>query len=428
MHKDETNTKELTSMLEAIRAVKEGKRFNIETYYPDDLEEGDKEEYQKFFNGMLDKYGVKSPAELSTEKKKEFFDAIEKGWTKEEEVKEAKKEPFTPFSKSDAFITKDRDAETGRGEFYNVRSGEGFKIIKTFKTMKDAEKFMDKMNEEYVTEASITTSTDFDDYPIDKQAKKFKLKVKKMPDEGDGINGYDLMTLTGSEKDIVSYFVQYMGANKKDTIKDLEQEFGESKIHEAYMIKHKNTGFLTKVGKGGTNKDGNLMFKPSKKGAVKYKDQKAADDAMAGMIKDYAPYGGGTLSVVKEEEKDPEEAYDRNKLFNKMMKPIKDKEKMFPKSKKPVKEEAGFDGSTATAQEPGGPGGEAARIAQIKALHGVGNIQVPDAFDANKAALSTFANIMNSVKAKGGVRQGDDTLEDPIVDASKKQNDGKSVA
>ena len=111
-----------------------------------------------------------------------------------------------------------------------------------------------------------------------------------------------------------------------------------------------------------------------------------------------------------------------------MMKPIKDKEKMFPKSKKPVKEEAGFDGSTATAQEPGGPGGETARIAQIKALHGVGNIQVPDAFDANKAALSTFANIMNSVKAKGGVRQGDDTLEDPIVDASKKQNDGKSVA
>ena len=85
------------------------------------------------------------------------------------------------------------------------------------------------MNKESVTEeieielneASITTSTDFDDYPIDKQAKKFNLKVKKMPDEGDGINGYDLMTLTGSEKDIVSYFVKFMGANKKDTIKDL---------------------------------------------------------------------------------------------------------------------------------------------------------------------------------------------------------------
>jgi hypothetical protein len=90
------------------------------------------------------------------------------------------------------------------------------------------------MNKEYVTEASITTSTDFDDYPIDKQAKKFNLKVKKMPDEGDGINGYDLMTLTGSEKDIVSYFVQYMGANKKDTLKDLEKNL-VSKLKQLSM-------------------------------------------------------------------------------------------------------------------------------------------------------------------------------------------------
>jgi hypothetical protein len=87
-----------------------------------------------------------------------------------------------------------------------------------------------QVSKEYVTEASITTSTDFDDYPTtEKDAKKFNLKVKKMPGEGDDINGPDLMTLTGSEKDIVSYFVQYMGANKKDTLKDLEQEFGEQK-------------------------------------------------------------------------------------------------------------------------------------------------------------------------------------------------------
>ena len=200
--------------------------------------------------------------------------------------------------------------------------------------------------------------------------------------------------------------------NKESVAEEIEIE-----LDEAFMIKHKNTGFLTKVGKGGTNKDGNLMFKPSKKGAVKYKDQKAADDAMAGMIKDYAPYGGGTLSVVKESteiteklkaargksvldidfagddsemdgmskkykikmkkgkikgtalvagdnknilaylqsddyEMDDEnimdiypevvaEAYDRNKLVNKMMKPIKDKEALKGKGK--TKKEASGD-------------------------------------------------------------------------------------
>ena len=30
-------------------------------------------EYRKFFDGMLKKYGVKSPSELSGDKKKEFF-------------------------------------------------------------------------------------------------------------------------------------------------------------------------------------------------------------------------------------------------------------------------------------------------------------------------------------------------------------------
>ena len=41
---------------------------------------GDKEAYQKFFNSMLKKYGVKSPAELPADKKDDFFDAVDKGW------------------------------------------------------------------------------------------------------------------------------------------------------------------------------------------------------------------------------------------------------------------------------------------------------------------------------------------------------------
>ena len=55
-------------------------------------EEGDKDEYMKFFSDTLKKFGVKSPAELSDEDKKKFFNQIDKGWKgdneKAEEVEE----------------------------------------------------------------------------------------------------------------------------------------------------------------------------------------------------------------------------------------------------------------------------------------------------------------------------------------------------
>ena len=46
---------------------------------------GDGDEYTKFFNKMLKKYKVKSPDQLSTKKMKEFFDEVEKEWTKEKD-------------------------------------------------------------------------------------------------------------------------------------------------------------------------------------------------------------------------------------------------------------------------------------------------------------------------------------------------------
>ena len=36
--------------------------------------------YKEFFKKMLNKFGVKTPSELSDEKKKEFFNAVDKGW------------------------------------------------------------------------------------------------------------------------------------------------------------------------------------------------------------------------------------------------------------------------------------------------------------------------------------------------------------
>lgn len=47
--------------------------------------EDKKAKYQKFFQAALKKFGVKSPAELEGDKKKEFFDYIDKNYEAENE-------------------------------------------------------------------------------------------------------------------------------------------------------------------------------------------------------------------------------------------------------------------------------------------------------------------------------------------------------
>lgn len=49
------------------------------------LNEGDKAAYREYFKKMLKKFGVNSPAELDDNKKKEFFNAVDKGWKGEKE-------------------------------------------------------------------------------------------------------------------------------------------------------------------------------------------------------------------------------------------------------------------------------------------------------------------------------------------------------
>ena len=51
-------------------------------------EEGDKEEYTAFVNKTLKKYGVKSPADLSPEDKKRFYDELDAGWKGDDEKPE----------------------------------------------------------------------------------------------------------------------------------------------------------------------------------------------------------------------------------------------------------------------------------------------------------------------------------------------------
>ena len=75
--------KESTKKTEAYEIGTDEYRKYLERITPGEtIEEkkGDKEEYQKFFNSALKKFGVKSPAELEGDKKKEFYDYVDKNW------------------------------------------------------------------------------------------------------------------------------------------------------------------------------------------------------------------------------------------------------------------------------------------------------------------------------------------------------------
>lgn len=57
--------------------------------FKDILQEQDDRDkkYQEFFQKKLEKYGVKSPEELSDEDKKKFFDEVDRDWKAKDESK-----------------------------------------------------------------------------------------------------------------------------------------------------------------------------------------------------------------------------------------------------------------------------------------------------------------------------------------------------
>ena len=71
--------------------------FNNEFYKA--MSEEEKTAYQKFFQSALKKFGVQSPAELDGDKKKEFFNYVDKNWKGDGEKKESVEEgKYTEYS------------------------------------------------------------------------------------------------------------------------------------------------------------------------------------------------------------------------------------------------------------------------------------------------------------------------------------------
>jgi|TARA_B100001964_G_scaffold232111_1_gene287509 hypothetical protein len=71
---------DISEMEEASKSYRHGDEHDGE-----DMDEGKKEEYEKFFNAALKKFDASSPAELSGDKKKEFFNYVDKEWSGSDE-------------------------------------------------------------------------------------------------------------------------------------------------------------------------------------------------------------------------------------------------------------------------------------------------------------------------------------------------------
>jgi hypothetical protein len=92
-------------------------------------------EYQKFFKEMLKKYDIKSPAELDDGKKKEFFNAIEKGWTKDVKENVIKESGYKIGNMTIESINDETTISVGNREivFDNDMIDEIIKILKKIK-------------------------------------------------------------------------------------------------------------------------------------------------------------------------------------------------------------------------------------------------------------------------------------------------------
>ena len=77
-------------------------------------------EYQKFFKGALDKFGVTSPKELTGDKEKEFYNYVDKNWKGKTETDEAS-------------CSSDRKMKKEEVELDEIRVPE----VKTFKSLED---------------------------------------------------------------------------------------------------------------------------------------------------------------------------------------------------------------------------------------------------------------------------------------------------
>ena len=94
----------------------ENTKKKYSSVYPMLEEKGDKEAYQKFMQAALKKFGVESPADLSPEEKKKFFDYVDANWKGDNEKPEPEDKKEAYEEGTDEYLNHCKDGTPGQAE------------------------------------------------------------------------------------------------------------------------------------------------------------------------------------------------------------------------------------------------------------------------------------------------------------------------
>ena len=199
---------------------------------------GGKEAYQKFFNSILKKFGVSSPAELEGDQKKKFYDAIDKGWDGDNEKPEANEKMNQDNMDPETMNQADPDEEEINAAYikaskmnatYDKMNGDTEKGIQAG-YMKSSYHVNASYHKESVNEKSKLTGgkgkakidINWDGSAKDKKfaETKYGIKIKATRDGA---------ILTGDKKKILAYMTGQDYAMDDEDIEDLYPELMEGK-------------------------------------------------------------------------------------------------------------------------------------------------------------------------------------------------------
>jgi hypothetical protein len=179
--------KKFTAVVDTIREINEKELSELQ------------KSYREYFGAKMQKFGVKSPAELNDQQKKDFFNEITKDWEKGQGASEAGKKDVEEHGVKESLeinegiyskTTKKYDLETAKqktGQILDIiRSGAGigfcqintegdkaFLIIKADKDdQDDIENILSESEATELTEKDIKSKDDFKAFAEDKLKKQ----------------------------------------------------------------------------------------------------------------------------------------------------------------------------------------------------------------------------------------------------------------
>ena len=185
---------------------------------------GGKEAYQKFFNSLLKKFGVSSPSELKGDKKKEFFDAIDKGWDGDNEKPE-KNETYTDPDNLDPDTTLNPDEQELKAGYMKAHKDKKGKMMHASYKKEDVTEKTKLKGGRGKAEVDINWVGDRKDIKF--ASTKYKIKIKPHSDGA---------IVTGDKQKILAYLTGQDYAMDDEDIEDLYPELMEDRSPKPLSI------------------------------------------------------------------------------------------------------------------------------------------------------------------------------------------------